>query len=63
MSIDNLSVANTVKLSDFVLNHSYFKYDGDHYKQIFGCTMGSLEETAISTFPAHPPQVVVLLCS
>ena len=31
-----LSVDNILKLSDFVLNHNYFKYDGDHYKQIFG---------------------------
>ena len=30
-----LSVDNILKLSDFVLNHNYFKYDGDHYKQIF----------------------------
>ena len=63
-----LSVDNILKLSDFVLNHNYFKYDGDHYKQIFGCGMGSpispvlahlvmeeIEETAISTFP-HPPK-------
>ena len=64
----SLSVDNILKLSDFVLNHNYFKYDGDHYKQIFGCAMGSpispaladlvmeeIEETAISTFP-HPPK-------
>ena len=59
----NLSVDNILKLSDFVLNHNYFKYDGDHNKQIFGCAMGSpispvladlvmeeIEATAISTF-------------
>ena len=64
----NLSVDNILKLSDFVLNNNYFKYDGDHYKQIFGCAMGSpvspvladlvmeeIEETAISTFQ-HPPK-------
>jgi len=64
----NLSVDNILKLSDFVLDHNYFKYDGDHYKQIFGCAIGSpisavladlvmeeIEETAISTFP-HPPK-------
>ena len=63
----NLSVDNILRLSDFVLNHNYFKYDGDHYKQIFGCAMGSpispvladlvmeeIEETAISTFPYLP---------
>ena len=64
----NLSVDNILRLSDFVLNHNYFKYDGDHYKQIFGFAMGSpispvladlvmdeeIEETAISTFP-YPP--------
>ena len=63
----NLSVYNILRLSDFVLNHNYFKYDGDHYKQIFGCAMGSpispvlaalvteeIEETAISTFPYLP---------
>ena len=39
----NLSVYNILRLSDSVqvLNHNYFKYDGDHYKQIFGCAMGS----------------------
>ena len=50
--------------TDFELNHNY---DGDHYKQIFGCAMGSpispvladlvmedIEETAISTFPYTP---------
>ena len=60
----NLSVDNILRLSDFVPNHNYFKYDGDHYKQIFGGAMGSpilspvladlvmeeIEETAISTF-------------
>ena len=64
----NLSVDNILKLSDFVLNHNYFKYDGDHYKQIFGCAMGSpispvladlvmeeIEATTISTF-SHPPK-------
>ena len=64
----NLSVDNILKLSDFVLNHNYFKYDDDHYKQIFGCAMGSpispvladlvmeeIEATAISTF-SHPPK-------
>ena len=64
----NLSVDNISRLSDFVLNHNYFKYDGDHYKQIFGCAMGSpispvlanlvmeeIEETVISTF-LYPPK-------
>ena len=63
-----MSIDNIMKLSDFVLNHNYFKYDGDNYKQIFGCAMGSpispvlpdlvldeIEETAIPTFP-HPPK-------
>ena len=63
----NLSVDNILRLSDFVLHHNYFKYDGDHYKQIFGCAMGfpispvsadlvmeEIEETAVSTF-AYPP--------
>ena len=63
-----LSVDNILKLSDFVFNHNYFKYDGEHYKQIFGCAMGSpispvladlvmeeIEETAISTI-SHPPK-------
>ena len=66
----NLSVDNIFRLSDFVLNHNYFKYDGDHYKQIFGCAMGSpispvladlvmeeTEETAISTFPYQPKRL------
>ena len=36
-----VSVDNILKLSDFVLNHNYFKYDGHHYKQIFESAMGS----------------------
>ena len=49
-----------MKLLEFVLTNNYFKYDGHHYKQIFGCAMGSpispvladlvmevIEETAI----------------
>ena len=64
----NLSVDNILKLSDLVLNHSYFKSDGDHYRQLFGCAMGSpirfglavlvieeIDESAISAFP-HPPK-------
>ena len=69
-----LSVDNILKLSDFVVNHNYLKYDCDHYGQIFGCAMGSpispvladlvmeeIEETAISTF-SDPPKTVVALC-
>ena len=36
----NMSVSNIVKLQ-VVLTHNYFRYDGNHYKQIFGCAMGS----------------------
>ena len=54
-------------LLDFVLNHSYFTYEGVHYHQIFGCAMGSpvsaviadlvmmhVEEVALSTSPVTP---------
>ena len=64
----NLSVDNILRLSDFVRNNNYFKYDGNHYKKIFGCAIGSpissvladlvleeIEETVISTFP-YPPK-------
>jgi len=64
----NMSVTNVLKLLDFVLTNNYFKYDGHHYKQIFGCAMGSpispvladlvievIEETAITT-ALHPPK-------
>ena len=58
-----------MKLVDFVLTHNYFKYAGNHYKQMIGCAMGSpispvladlvmeeiLEEAAIST-AIHPPK-------
>jgi len=36
-----MSVTNVLKLLDFVLTNNYFKYDGHHYKQIFGCAMAS----------------------
>ena len=62
----NMSISNIMRLLEFVLNHNYFKQDSIHYKQIFGCAMGSLispviahlvmeeiEETAIATAP-HP---------
>ena len=64
----NMSVTNMMKLLDFVLTNNYFKHDGYHYKQIFGCAMGSpispvmadlvmevIEETAITT-ALHPPK-------
>ena len=64
-----MSVSNIIKLVDFVLTQNYFKYDGNHYKQIIWCAMGSpispvladlvmeeiLEEAAIST-AIHPPK-------
>ena len=63
-----MSISNIVRLLEFVLNHNYFKHDNTHYKQIFGCAMGSpishviadlvmeeIEETAIST-ASHPPK-------
>ena len=37
----NLAKEQVVDLLDFVLNHSYFTYEGVHYHQIFGCVMGS----------------------
>ena len=64
----NMSISNIMRLLEFVLNHHHFKYDAIHYKQIFGCMMGSpispviadlvmeeIEETAIATAP-HPPK-------
>ena len=64
----NMSVTNVLKLLHFVLTNNYFKYDGHHYKQSFGCAMGSpispvladlvmevIEETAITT-ALHPPK-------
>ena len=61
-----MSISNIMKLLKFFLNHNnhnYFKHDAIHYKQIFGCAMGSpispvmeeIEETAIATAP-HPPK-------
>ena len=64
----NMSISNIMRLLEFVLNHNYFKHDNTHYKQIFGCAMGSpispviadlvmeeIEETAIAT-ASHPPK-------
>ena len=63
----NMSISNIMRLLEFVLNHNYFKHNNIHYKQIFGCAMGSpislviadlvmeeIEETAIA--------IVVPLC-
>ena len=64
----DISINNIIKLLEFVLRKSYFKYDGCHYQQISGCAMGSpisatlanivmehIEEIAITTAP-HPPR-------
>ena len=64
----NMSISNIMRLLEFVLNHNYFKHDNTHYKQIFGCAMGSpispviadlvmeeIEETAIAT-ASRPPK-------
>ena len=63
-----MSVTNVMNLLVFVLTNNYFKHDGHHYKQIFGCAMGSpispvlahlmmevIEETAITT-ALNPPK-------
>ena len=37
----NLQEMQIVKLLKFVLNNSYFKFNGSHYSQVSGCAMGS----------------------
>ena len=37
----NLSINNIIKFLDFVLVYSFFVFQGNRYKQIFGCPMGS----------------------
>ena len=62
----DISINNIIKLLEFVLRNSYFKYDGCHYQRISVCAMGSpisatlanivmehIEEIAITTAP-HP---------
>ena len=64
----DISVTNIIKLLEFVLKNSFFTYEQEHYKQTFGCAMGSpvsatianlvmenVEERAIST-ATHPPR-------
>ena len=64
----NMSISNIMRLLDFALNHNFFKHDAIHYKQIFGCAMGSpirpviadpvmeeIEESAIAT-ALQPPK-------
>jgi len=64
----NLSIANILKLLDFVLSHCFFLCDGYYYQQVFGCPMGSpvsallanlvmeeIEHQAIST-ATNPPK-------
>jgi hypothetical protein len=60
----NLQEMQIVKLLKFVLNNSYFKFNGSHYHQVSGCAMVSpvsaiiaeiimreIEITAINTSP------------
>jgi len=64
---NNLNVEQVMDLLEFVVNNSYFTYDGMHYHQVFGCAMGSpistvitdlvmtyIEERALSTSPVKP---------
>ena len=37
----NLSIQNIIALLQFVLDNIFFIFQGDHFKQIFGCPMGS----------------------
>ena len=37
----NLQEMQIVKVLKFVLNNSYFKFNGSHYHQVSGCAMGS----------------------
>lgn len=63
-----MSAENIVKLLEFVLDNNFFVYQGSHFKQIFGCPMGSpvsaivanlvmehVEEEALASAP-HPPK-------
>ena len=36
----NLSIQNIIALLQFVLDNNFFVFQGDHFKQIFGCPMG-----------------------
>ena len=64
----NLSIPNTIALLQFVLDNNFFVFQGDHFKQIFGCPMGSpvsaifanlvmeyVEEKALLSAP-NPPK-------
>ena len=64
----HLEVDDIVSLLNFVLSNNYFVFEGQTYKQIHGCAMGSpvspvaanicmekIEETAIETTPVPPP--------
>lgn len=64
----NLSIQNIMTLLQFVLDNSFFVFQGNHFQQIFGCPMGSpvsailanlvmehVEEKALSSTP-NPPK-------
>ena len=63
----NLSIQNIIALLQFVLDNNFFVFQGDHFKQIFGCPMGSpvsailanlvmeyVEEKALLSAPNSP---------
>jgi len=37
----NLSIENIIALLQFILSNNFFVFQGDHFKQIFGCPMRS----------------------
>ena len=44
----NMSATNMMKLLDFVLTNNYFKHDGHHYRQIFGCAIACVAGGIVS---------------
>ena len=57
----DISVTNTSRLLEFVLNNSYFTHENENYQQISGCAMGSPISATIADIVMEHVEEVALL--
>ena len=56
----NLQETQIVKLLKFVLNNSYFKFNGSHYHHVSGCAMGSPISAIIAEIVMQEIEIIAI---
>ena len=56
----NSQETEIVKLLKFVLNNSYFKFNGSHYHQVSGCAMGSPVSAVIAEIVMQEIEIIAI---